>query len=1239
MLKKYRALYHGIILFFLLLLTGGMFRYWSEKHSDTGFPSDHIEKLVHNMRSDLRTLLKTINFDEVLSHQKLWQQIDSLNLKKNDILVFIGNDLLAWTNHLLPIEGINPQYFKNPLVKLDNGWYLADYWQSGDLLVVAFALLKWEYPYQNQFLEDGFPAKFGLDPSILVSRSPAPEYIPINDENGKHLFSLIPFRSKTPPPKTEPISRIFYLLSLITLWIVLHQLQNYYLQHPYSNLIWAGASIFFSFIYYALIWGKKALIPKDSILFSPHHFAMSELLPSLGHFLLFTLLIFIIAFWFFRFYQLPPSFNKRSFSKTRWFLTLIVFLIICSILLIFINQLFYKLAYHSSGPLIITKIIDLDLIALIKILIVALLLLSFLIVLERVIIILLIYYSRKQLFVSFLILTITLILIFGGIGVGDSDWAFLFFIVCSSLLIFLHKRPHMSHSYSNFLLFSGLFAIYAGIIMTDLSIRKEESNRELLIENLSFQLMRDEDPIAEMYLSEIENQISNDATLTRLLTMPEIDPDAIRNHLEKYYFYGYWSRYDLQVIPCWPEGNLYIEETGEIQNCYNYFFQILDNEGYTIANSKHFHYLDNQLGRVSYFGVFRFFPNDPIRETSLFIELYSQVFFEGPGYPELLVSDREYSRLKLMDKYSYAKYLNGHLVKRSGEYLYKNELTHFQEPLYNKTFFKEGDYSHLVYKPANNISIVLSYKDYSLSDVFMAFSIFFMFFFLSGALLILFMQWQTSGFSFIISIQKRIQVAFVALMLVMLIIVATGTVAYTSHQFKQRHLELLENKVQSVLRELEYKVGFDGPETTIPEEYLNYQLQMISNIFHADFNLYNTEGKLIATSRDELFRNGLAGHQMNPTAYHKLAYTDSDNYLAEEQIGNLSYLSFYVPVLDRDNRMLGFANLPYFVGNNELHEEISSVIVTIINFYLIFSFIAIGFAVFMARQITRPLLMLQDKISRINLDKFNEKIDYKGKDEIGNLVTEYNRMVDELAVSAEKLAKTERDLAWREMAKQIAHEIKNPLTPMKLSIQYLRRAWKDQVKDFDDYLKRVTDTLIEQINTLSSIASEFSKFAQLPSEKAKIINLIDKINSSRQLFENYSNISFTFDTGGLDKILVKADSELLSGVFNNLIKNAIQSIPDKKHGRIEIKISINEQKVIIAIKDNGKGIATEIKNKLFVPSFTTKSGGMGLGLAIARKTIENAGGSIWFETEIEKGSVFYVELPIYSESSGPKSST
>lgn len=1213
--------------------------YFASSHPNKSLSSEKIESQVARVRGKMTKLLSDFSLPKYKSHELLWEAMDSLRSSNFDLLVYQGFELVAWNSQMIPVEGINPQYFKNPLVRLDNGWYLTSYIESDDVLMVAFSLLKHGYNYQNAFLKDAFSPQYKLDPSVVISQDEGHSDLVIKDERGNFLFGLLVNGIESQPSTLINWGGSILLLSWVFFWFLLFFIQEESQNNKLINgVLFASSILFFGYSYY-LFWFRSLFPNLFPELFSPLYFAMSAGLPSIGHFFIFAFLLFTWAFWIYKFFKFPRNIFSGKQSLIYRYVLLFLCLIGSVVYLIYLNHLFYLLAKHSSGTIVITKIVELDGIAFLKMGMIALLLLSFVFLLERILIQFLWSFSRRQILFSIIMVSFLSMIVYRGVGVDESDWIFLFYLGVSVVLIFARRNADFSLSYLSYLWLCGLFGVYVGATMLDLSIRKEESNRELLVENLAFQLVRDEDPVAEMYLAELENQLANDVTLIRMLAQPELNSESIRNHLIKFYFYGYWGRYDLQIIPCWPKGNVYLESHDKIENCYSYFYSLLETSGHNISGSKHFHYLDQSNGNISFFGVFRFFPNDPVNETSLFIELHSKPFFEGLGYPELLVNRREQARMKLLEGYSYAKYVNGRLVKRSGSYNYKPDLSLYNSGVSGKVFIKERGYSHLVYHLNSNFAVVLSSKDYSLNDVFISFSIFFLFFFALGGLGIFFLQWYRSGFVFQISIQKRIQAAFVLLMLVMLVVVAIGTVYYTVKQFERKHFELLENKIQSVLLELEYKIGYDGPETYIPEEYLNYQLQMLSNVFYCDINLFGVDGKLIGTSRPELYKSGLSGFQMNPDAYFQLAYTESENHISDEKIGSMEYLSFYVPFLNSENNLAGFVNLPYFVGNNELEDEVSAVIVTIVNFYLVFSFLVIGLAVFLARQITRPLLMLQSKISKVKLGHLNEKIDYKKNDEIGELVIEYNRMVDELSDSAEKLAKNERELAWREMAKQIAHEIKNPLTPMKLNIQYLQRAWNDGADNFGSYLKRVSTSLIEQINSLSNIASEFSKFAQMPTSRAEKVNLIEKIENVVVLYANSEGVILTFTNETQSVVYVKSDGEQLLSVFNNLIKNAIQAGIPGEDVQVDVKVSWADGFVRIVVCDNGKGIPEDIQEKLFVPSFTTKTGGMGLGLAIVRRIVENAGGNIWFESNAGGGTSFIVDLPYISdlsESSSPE---
>ena len=427
-------------------------------------------------------------------------------------------------------------------------------------------------------------------------------------------------------------------------------------------------------------------------------------------------------------------------------------------------------------------------------------------------------------------------------------------------------------------------------------------------------------------------------------------------------------------------------------------------------------------------------------------------------------------------------------------------------------------------------------------------------------------------------------------------------------------------------------------ESVTPElqQWLYNELYKLSNIFRTDINIYDVNGELLATSRPEIFAKGIMSERMDSKAFYELSERYQLNYFQPEKIGNLSYLSAYEPIINSKRNYLGYLNLPYFTREDDLKQGISTFIVAFINLYLLLFLASVIVAVVLSNKITQPLSLIREKLRSIQLGKKSEQINYQAEDEIGALVREYNHKVNELAESAELLARSERESAWREMAKQIAHEIKNPLTPMKLNIQYLQRAKAEGKEHYDDFFERVTKNLIEQIDTLSGIATEFSDFAQIPKAKNEMLNLIEALQNVSSLFETNQNLHFTFELNGLREVVVFADKEQLSRAFLNLIKNGVQSIPSEQKGEISITVQKTGQVALITISDNGTGISKDAQEHLFEPNFTTKTSGMGLGLSIVRNILTNFKGRIWYETSESGGTSFFVEIPLY-ESTLPDS--
>jgi nitrogen fixation/metabolism regulation signal transduction histidine kinase len=302
--------------------------------------------------------------------------------------------------------------------------------------------------------------------------------------------------------------------------------------------------------------------------------------------------------------------------------------------------------------------------------------------------------------------------------------------------------------------------------------------------------------------------------------------------------------------------------------------------------------------------------------------------------------------------------------------------------------------------------------------------------------------------------------------------------------------------------------------------------------------------------------------------------------------------------------------------------------VALTNIYVILILLSILLTVFVSKKVTRPLLIVKQKLQDFDIKKQNTPIEYEGADEIGDLIKEYNLMVSELSKSTKLLAQTERESAWQSMARQVAHEIKNPLTPMKLNVQLLQRAWDDRAYDFDSRLNKVCKILVEQIDALSNIATEFSTFAKMPKGQYENIDIYEAALSCVALFEETKNVKITVEAEKKTDLIVVADGDQIIRVFTNLIKNAIQAIPEERLGLINIKMKTQDENVLISVFDNGTGIPADMQKRMFQPNFTTKSSGMGLGLAMVKNIIVSIGGTIWYETQENEGTTFFIQLPL-----------
>lgn len=465
----------------------------------------------------------------------------------------------------------------------------------------------------------------------------------------------------------------------------------------------------------------------------------------------------------------------------------------------------------------------------------------------------------------------------------------------------------------------------------------------------------------------------------------------------------------------------------------------------------------------------------------------------------------------------------------------------------------------------------------------------------------------------------------ILLVVIASILIAGVTVYQYREQSKDYHENRLERKEEQILQSIDYvlKETTYEPTTENLEHIFRDEIYKIADVQNVPFNIYDLEGELIKSSRPA-FEADTISNCLDASVLNNLVDSADKRYIEEKATAGDNYQASYRYINDPRFKPIGIVNLPYFEDNSFNDMELREFLIRLGGVYLLMLLAAIFFAYFISKYITRSLQTITDRIGQTDLNKRNERIFIEEpSEEIGKLVDSYNSMIDELEQSAAKLARSEREQAWREMAKQVAHEIKNPLTPMRLSVQNFDRKFDPSDPKAQTKVKEFSKTLMQQIDTMSNIASAFSNFADMPAQQKETLNVVEVSKLALDIFhEPY--IHFIADE---DKIIAKLDRTQLIRVVTNLVKNAIQAVPEVENPRILVTVAAEDDSVKIAVADNGIGIADEVKDKIFEPKFTTKSSGMGLGLGMVKNIVENYGGTISFTSQLGKGTVFTVKFP------------
>lgn len=721
------------------------------------------------------------------------------------------------------------------------------------------------------------------------------------------------------------------------------------------------------------------------------------------------------------------------------------------------------------------------------------------------------------------------------------------------------------------------------------------------------------DGVAEFLLSDLRTNLAGDEYIQSFFTNPFLPKSSVEERLEKIYIRGYLRKFDHEILFLPRRLKFgYTPDKGlitEINDILTYNSEEIGEGLYLALNDN---YKSTYLAEQYYI-----YKGDTV--GSILLMLNEKTFYDKSIYPELLISKedpfKEFVR-------AYAVYDKNSLSLSKGNVNYPLQIADDADIVAAITTNEESNVEHRIFRPSEETTYVVSLREKSLLSYLGAFS---SYLFIIGVVLGSFtaIRFPQVFKVFTRTMAMRIRLVIIASVLFALLILAYATALFTSSNYEKESVDLILNKLkkaQLYFSELASNNGISSIEGDLFKE----NTLRFSELYETDIDLFNTQGELVSSSQQILYENGILENMLDGLAYFELRVKNRSQFLKPEQVGLLNYLSAFSPIL-KDKEVVGYIRLPYFARQQDLQQEQTEFFVALFNIYLLLIGLIAIVSALMARNLTKPLSFITNQLKKTTLTGHNEKLEWDRLDEIGLLVKEYNQMIDQLELSAQQLAESKQTEAWKEMSRQVAHEIKNPLTPMKLNIQQLQRAWKDKSKHLDKQFDKVTSILIQQIDILSKIASEFSSFAKMPDLKFEKLQLGKLLNDVANLYNHDRTIvSVKSDTPDTQLL---GDADQFFRAINNIVKNGIQAVENQEEAVIEIEYSFSQSSgIVIKISDNGKGISSTEKDRIFTPNFSTKSSGMGLGLAIVKQIIEQHHGSIYFLERHPVGTTFIIEI-------------
>ena len=1180
--------------------------------------------------------LKTIDTNVRLTEDLLSHFVDQHRIYP---FSYVNNELTFWgTDKFVPKtdagirDGVG-------IIKSDNGWYESIKKSAGNFAILFLIPIKSDFQKSNEYLQNIFARDLIETDNLDIAGYDDQLIYNIQSVTGEYLFS-VKLRDGQHDTFFSKLELAMWLLAGLSVVVLFNTICIWMVRR---NWAWCSVLLFALGLagirYVELHYGWLAAHFYTGI-FDPRKFASSFLFPHLG-----GLLLNVIAFtWFtgylysFREKLKIPSFGRTNVGSAVLLLLFGLFIYMVSLA---ISNVFAGLVTNSDINFDVANILNLTSYSWIGILALCLSMMSLLLLIDMLVASAhaLVKDTKRLLLIGIIFVACAATIrsiFFAKFTFENFPLTFILLFVLIGLRSWYIKKREGKFDLAIFISTLLLLAAITAIKHDNFQRYKKEETQKQAI----YKMEAADDANAIALFHDLEKEIVTDPVLIDYFEHPKAENrDLLNEHLKRTYLSGYLSKYEFMANEYdtnWiPIGESSVSKLEAYRN------KVISG---AIKVSENF-YRGN-----SRFGNFEYFAQLPVEKNGnllgiLLIELQNRSFSQLSPYPDILIDSRiDQRQTELATQYSFAFYRDGILVSQYGDYVYPlSSEVYPPEQRKHISLGTEGGFNHMMYRPNSRTLIIVSQPEQSswkqlaaLSFIFLVYLLFAILAFICRWLVLTLnsndfslrnLRWSFLILTSRVLYSTRIQTFMVVAVVFTLIVTGIITFFSISSQFRKQQESGVLKYVVDIASRLESKIL---KEATVNREISSdEQFNTIAESIASDLNLYGIDGQLTYSTQPRIYDLKLVSNYINPKAWLHLARQQRSEFIQHEQIGNLNFIAAYAPIRNDAYEPVAFLSLPNYSYQKEFEQNVGLLLNTLVNIYALVILVLGLFAVFVANKITEPLALVQRSLAKTSIGKQNEPIFWKRHDEIGSLIKEYNLMIAALEQSANTIMRSERESAWREMAKQVAHEIKNPLTPLKLGIQQLKRSWKEKDPRFDERFARFSESFIEQIDSLSLIASEFSEFAKMPDTQLKEVDILDIMKKAVEVFKNNIGVKIRiFNRTGDTAIKIQGDRDQLLRSFNNLIKNSIEAAITKRKCLIDIHVYYDQDRhLYIAIQDNGHGISPEAREKLFQPNFTTKSSGTGLGLAFVKQAVEGMGGSIHYETAVGKGTTFFIRIP------------